>query len=152
MAYSLLWTNSISALEALGGRANNAAAILNSGSTNTCPYTIYVYPNNDALYTVCNQSSGEGHLAATLTSKFFHDIATAQPLEALPHQQPCFKATSFGSSTQIEYGVQKSPDISCSVNRIGEQLENDARMIQWSLHFSLLKRMYSAPERNVFRS
>jgi hypothetical protein len=116
--------------------ANSIAVIRNSGSTNTCPYVIHVSLSFSAKYTTCKSQQGQGQLPRALTKKFFHDIEAAQPLAALPHKLFCIKSKSFGTKTYIEYGAQKSPDVSCSSDPLGVKLANDAQAIQATLDFS----------------
>jgi hypothetical protein len=119
---------------------SNTAVITNSGSTNTCAYVIHVFLTFNATYTTCKFHQGQGHLSRILTENFFHDIEIAQPLNALPHKINCIKSKSFGAKTYIEYGTQKSPDVSCAVDPIGEKLANDANAIRTALNFNTLAR------------
>jgi hypothetical protein len=138
---SLAWTTSshaMSSIQITKSARNATATIATSGSTNTCASVIRVLlvatPDN-VMYTVCNTRQGQGNLSQKLTANFFHDIDAAQPLNALP-QQRCFKSKSFGTNTYIEYGTQKSPDVSCAVGTIEEHLAADAMAIKKALHFN----------------
>ncbi|MDF5733131.1 MAG: hypothetical protein PUP92_35385 [Rhizonema sp. PD38] len=113
--------------------------ILNSGSTNTCPYTISVLQSGQATYTVCNRQ-GSGRISSKLTTKFFDEILALEPLSKLPHKS-CPKSVSFGTRTEVKYKKQTSPDISCpSSNSRVTDLYNDAKAIQQELNFSTSKR------------
>lgn len=127
--------------------SGDLASILNSGSINTCAYTINVALDGNVSYTVCQNYYGEARLSPALTTTFFHDIVVAQPLAHLPYVH-CLKTTSFGTSLRIVYEAQESPDVSCSTDTVGGKLANDARMIQSILHFNTFKSLYSA--QNVY--
>lgn len=145
---SFAWTTSshaMSPIQITKSALNATATIATSGSTNTCAFVIYVFPittPNNVMYTVCNTRQGQGNLSQKLTANFFHDIDVAQPLNALP-QQRCFKSKSFGTNTYIEYGIQKSPDVSCAVGTIEEHLAADAMAIKRALHFNTSIREYT---------
>lgn len=113
--------------------------IINSGSTNTCPYTISVLPSSQATYTVCG-AQGTGQISASLTTKFFSDIRAGEPLSKLPYMS-CAKSVSFGTTTKVKYNNEISPDISCpsSDSRV-KNLYNDAQAIQQELQFSTSRR------------
>ncbi|MCW5315107.1 hypothetical protein GTQ43_15200 [Nostoc sp. KVJ3] len=112
--------------------------IINSGSTNACGFKIRVFPSGKATYTVCNRK-GAGEIKVNTATTFFQDISAAKPLSGLPSTS-CVKSVSFGTSTQIKYQGQKSPDISCPSNdsRV-TNLYNDAKTIQQQLNFSTSK-------------
>ncbi|MFN6483733.1 MULTISPECIES: hypothetical protein [unclassified Nostoc] len=112
--------------------------IINSGSTNTCEYKIQVFPSGKAAYTVCNKK-GTGEIKVNTAIKFLNDILAAKPLSKLP-DTACVKSASFGTSTEVKYRGQKSPDISCPSNdsRV-TNLYLDAESIQKELNFSTSK-------------
>ncbi|MBH8562963.1 hypothetical protein I8748_12350 [Nostoc sp. CENA67] len=103
---------------------NNVAVIVNSGSTNTIGYRIYVTPTGEANY-VDGNGSGHGQLPKKLTKTFFHDLKVAEPLSSLPVEQGCVKSTSFGTTTTISLGGQQSPDVSCPGNQKARRLDTD---------------------------
>ena len=114
--------------------------IINRGSTNTCKYIIRVLPSGKATYTVCNR---KGEIKVNTATKFFNDILAAKPLSKLPYK-PCAKSVSFGTSTEVIYQGQKSPDISCPSNDYRViTLYNDAESIQKELNFSTSKNQFS---------
>jgi hypothetical protein len=130
---------SVVQLTTVAETAKSPGMIINSGSTNTCPYTISVLPSGQATYTVCN-TQGKGEISHPLTTKFFDDIKVAQPLSKLPFM-PCAKSVSFGTTTKVNYRKQKSPDVSCPSNDAKvTNLFDDARSIQKALGFSTSKR------------
>jgi len=102
---------SVVPLKAVAQTAESPGIIVNSGSTNTCPYTISVLPSGQATYTVCD-SQGSGEISSSLTTKFFDDIRAAEPLSELPYMS-CGKSVSFGTKTKVDYKKQTSPDVSC---------------------------------------
>lgn len=91
---------------------SNIPIILNTGSTNTPCYRIYISPTGKVDYVVGSNRNGKDSLKQKLTHRFFRDIKKAQPLSKLP-TQPCMKSVSFGSSTFIRLGGEQSPDLSC---------------------------------------
>lgn len=113
---------------------SNIAEIVNSGSTNTCGYKIYVAPDGRELYHMC-YDHGYGRLSVALAQKFLHDIKMAEPLNRLPHKT-CVKSVSFGTATSIKYYGQQSPDISCPANHLEELLYADAVEIAQALQVS----------------
>ncbi len=117
----------------------NTAVIINSGSTNTIGYRIYVAPTGQVTY-VDGKGSGSGTISAALTTHFFNDIKAAQPLSQLSDSQPCMKSVSFGTSTYLALGGQRSPDLSCSDNQKGKVLLNDVQEIAQKLHVTNVPR------------
>ncbi|WP_375470516.1 hypothetical protein [uncultured Nostoc sp.] len=76
-------------------------------------------------------------------TKFFKDILAAKRLSKLPYK-PCAKSVSFGTSTEVIYQRQKSPDISCPSNDYRViTLYNEAESIQKELNFSTSKNQFS---------
>ena len=117
--------------KSITGHNSNIAEILNSGSTNTCGYKIYVTSDGRELYHMC-YNHGHGKLSAALAEKFLHDIQTAGPLNKLP-SRGCIKSAGFGTKTTIQYHGQLSPDISCPANHLEELLYADAVQIEQAL-------------------
>ena len=64
---------SVVPLRGVAQNAESPGIIVNSGSTNTCPYTISVEPSGQASYTVCN-TQGSGAISQSLADEFFKDI------------------------------------------------------------------------------
>lgn len=126
----------ISSVKVVAQSGKGLGIIINSGSTNTCPYQINVQSSGQATYTVCKRT-GAGRINPTLATQFFNDIAVGQPLSQLPFTA-CFKSASFGTKTQIQNFGQTSPDVSCSTSdsRV-TNLYNDAIAIQQALNFSV---------------
>ncbi|BAY26700.1 hypothetical protein NIES2100_65160 [Calothrix sp. NIES-2100] len=111
---------------------NNVGVILNSGSTNTIGYRIYVSPSGEVNY-VDGKGTGQGKLPEKLTKRFFHDLKVAEPLSSLPVKPDCVKSTSFGTTTTVSIGGQQSSDISCPGNPKARRLEDDAIAITKAL-------------------
>ncbi|MEH2360066.1 hypothetical protein [Nostoc sp.] len=111
---------------------NNVAIILNSGSTNTIGYRIYVSPSGEVNY-VDGKGSNQGKLSQKLTKNFFRDLKIAEPLSNLP-KQSCVKSVSFGTTTTIRLADQQSPDISCPGNIQAQSLDNDVIAIAKALN------------------
>lgn len=111
---------------------STTAVILNSGSTNTIGYRIYVSPSGEANY-VDGNGSGQGQLDEKLTKRFFRDLKAAEPLSELPVKS-CIKSVSFGTTTTVSLGGERSPDISCpsDSDRV-EDLEEDVTEIAKAL-------------------
>lgn len=91
---------------------STTAVITNSGSTNTIGYRIYVAPSGAVNY-VTGIGAGHNRIPRSLTTKFFRDIRAAMPLSQLP-TIACLKSASFGTSTFITFGRERSPDVSCA--------------------------------------
>lgn len=111
---------------------NNVATILNSGSTNTIGYRIYVSRSGEVNY-VDGKGSNQGKLSEKLTEKFFRDLKVAEPLSNLP-VRGCIKSVSFGTSTIIRLAGQQSQDISCPGNAKAQRLDNDVIAITKALN------------------
>ncbi len=112
------------------------AFIIDSGSTNTCPFTISVLPLGKVTYTVCNRK-GAGEIKVKTAMKFFNDILAAKPLSKLPVSDLCVKSASFGTSIEVKYQGQTSPDISCSDGNLKViNLESDVYSIENELNLS----------------
>lgn len=103
-------------------QANDAAVIVNSGSTNVAGFQITVERLGDAeLAPVPRRPSPPSSAKAepthkrvpgALVGRFYSDLEAAKPLSSLPKQR-CFKSASFGSKLTIEFGADETPDLSC---------------------------------------
>ena len=121
-----LWTTPGLALVTL-----NTAVITNSGSINTIGYRIYVSPDGKVSY-VDGHGSGQGQLSEKLTERFFYHLAEARPLSALPEEH-CVKSVSFGTSTYLALGGDRSPDLSCPGSDKVQDLEDAIHAITGTL-------------------
>ncbi|HEY6328740.1 MAG TPA: hypothetical protein VI756_05345 [Blastocatellia bacterium] len=112
------------------------AEIVNTGSTNFAGYKVIVEESGHARYTPGKgrhfdtaETELEGDLRPETVRKLFADIDAAGPLSKLPPPH-CMKSASFGTSTFIEVGEDRSPDLSCSSgNKIMDALYKDAQTI-----------------------
>jgi hypothetical protein len=111
----------------------DAIVITDSGSTNMLGYRIVVGRNGEASY-----ASGEGRgsksLPASIFSKLKYDVAMAQPLSHVKASPNCMKPVSFGSSTFIALGDEKSEDLTCPASPKGEALKSDVDAATQFLH------------------
>jgi hypothetical protein len=116
-----------------------SATIINSGSTNTCPYRIEVQDKGHINYQVCSRL-GHQEIPSSIADQLFMDLKAAAPLDELPFIR-CQKSISFGSTTVVSYAGARSPDLSCpSLNVYVFHLKDDVETIQFALHFCLAKR------------
>jgi len=100
----------------------DSAVIVNSGSTNIAGFRITVARSGQADYIATPRRFGpqsrekpepaHKKLPRALAEKFFSDLERAQPLSSLP-QPHCMKSASFGSNLRVEFGDEKTPDLSC---------------------------------------
>ncbi|MBV8844131.1 MAG: hypothetical protein JO307_15090 [Bryobacterales bacterium] len=101
-------------------QSRGEAVIVNSGSTNTAGFRIVIGENGDAQYTVMPRRFGppaqsepvRRKLPEALAQRFFSHLDSAKPLANLPHER-CAKSASFGTSLTIEFGGERTPDLSC---------------------------------------
>jgi hypothetical protein len=112
---------------------SDVAIIVNSGSTNTIGYRIYVSPTGEVNY-VDGNGSNQGKLTKKLTKEFFRDVKIAEPLSNLPVRQSCVKSVSFGTTTTIRLADRQSQDISCPGNEKAQRLDNDVIAITKALN------------------
>ncbi|HKV38815.1 MAG TPA: hypothetical protein VJX67_06355 [Blastocatellia bacterium] len=113
----------------LGGRHVSAARqrsaeIINSGSTNSGGYRMVVCESGRVKYEpgkpphVMGPRNSEMNkevevdVGTKLTTKLFEDLDQAAPLSRLPVVH-CIKSASFGTTTVVSVGRERSPDLSC---------------------------------------
>jgi hypothetical protein len=112
--------------------------ILNSGSTNTCPYRLNVEETGHVAFMICGRSYNQ-EIPLSLAAQFFSDLKVAEPLDSLPFVR-CEKSKSFGSTTTITYAGKQSPDLSCpNLNVYVFHLDDDIETIKLALHVCLAK-------------
>jgi hypothetical protein len=112
------------------------AEIINTGSTNFAGYKVIVEESGHAKYIPGKgrqfqmaETELEGDLKRKTVRKFFADIDAAGALSKLPPSL-CLKSISFGTSTYIAIGEDKSPDLSCPGRTpIMDALYTDAQAI-----------------------
>ncbi len=110
----------------------NVAVILNSGSTKTIGYRLFVFPSGQVRY-IDGDGRKIGKISVALTQQFFSDLRAAMPLEKLPTKKPCRKPIAVGTSTTIRLGAAQSPDVSCPGNAIAQALFHDVTAIAKAL-------------------
>jgi hypothetical protein len=98
----------------------DAATIVNTGSTNTEPYTIVVSPDRRAVVTQGGTVEVK-ELSRATTLWLFSHLKPAQPLEHL-HMRICMKSASFGSMTTIAYQGHQTGDLSCGGDSVVNEL------------------------------
>jgi hypothetical protein len=91
---------------------SDAAVIVNSGSTNTPAYRIVVDRSGTATYNTTRGEASASKLPQAVAERFYKDLDAAKPLSGL-HAPKCLKSASFGSTLIVEFGGDKSPDLSC---------------------------------------
>lgn len=118
--------------------ATLSATIINSGSTNTCPYHIDIQDKGHVTYKVCDRQ-GHQEIVPAIAAQFFSDLKAAAPLNGLPFIR-CQKSVSFGSTTIVSYAGKRSPDLSCpSLNVHVVHLYDDIETIRLALNLCLSK-------------
>lgn len=102
----------------------NVIVIVNSGSTNTIGYRIYVGADGNANF-VSGEGPGQAALPADLYARLKADVAAAGPLSKMPMAVGCVKSTSFGTTTTIALAGETSPDLSCAGSEASKKLKDD---------------------------
>lgn len=97
--------------------------ITNTGSTNAAGYQVTIDSHGVAAFS-SGAGSGQAALPALLFAQLKHDIAAASPLARLT-PPACMKSASFGTSTFIAVGSDRSPDLSCPGTAAVQALEQD---------------------------
>jgi hypothetical protein len=103
----LLWIAAYSPYE------QDSAVIVNSGSTNISGFRIVVKRSGEAEYTDTRSGKTGAHTISEATARrFYEDLEAAKPFSSLPRPR-CAKSASFGSVLTIEWGGERTPDLSC---------------------------------------
>jgi hypothetical protein len=96
--------------------AADTAVIVNSGSTNRAGFRVEVDRSGAAVYTSTPRGQPAERVRRNvpdeLLRRFYADLEAAHPLSALPAER-CAKSVSFGTTTIVELGSERTPDISC---------------------------------------
>jgi hypothetical protein len=116
----------------------NTIVITNGGSTNMIGYRITIGASGNTSY-VTGSGTGNRTLPADMLAKLNHDLGVAGSLAALP-QGACMKSASFGTSSFIGVGADRSPDLSCPGNPAGQALKDDMDAIVSFLHVDTVPR------------
>lgn len=102
------------------GGEDGRATIVDSGSTNRAGFRIAVDRSGNAEVTPQLRRFGQDTppvpirktLPGALVETFYANLKTAGRLDSLPAVH-CAKSASFGSTLTVEFGNEKSPDLSC---------------------------------------
>jgi hypothetical protein len=104
-----------------GASSDDAATIVDSGSTNRSGFRIVVDQTGAAEMTViprgiaARQAQPEPvqrKLPQALVDSFYSSLKSARPLASLPAEH-CMKSASFGSRMTISFGGEETPDLNC---------------------------------------
>ena len=110
----------------------NTIVITNSGATNLIGWRVLIAPDGSASW-ASGDGTGQSVLPPSL-KKLAADIAASKPLANLTHPIDCIKPASFGTSTYISLGSDKSPDLTCPGNGAARALKDDVTAITDYLH------------------
>ena len=102
--------------------------ITNSGATDSIGFRVLIGTGGEASF-VSGDGSGHATLPAELYERIVHDIAVSKPLSGLPSAASCMKPVSFGTSTFVSIGGDRSPDLTCPANEEAASLKSDAAAI-----------------------
>ena len=102
--------------------------IINSGATDSIGYRVLIGTGGDTSY-VSGDGSGNALLPAELFQQIKRDISDAKPLAALPLPASCIKPMSFGTSTFVAIGGDRSPDLTCPANDAAKNLKEGVAAI-----------------------
>lgn len=131
--------------------AKGEAMIVNTGSTNTTGYTIWVQPSGSVRYAIQRGLGNDfqamahpvaGRIPVVQSKKLFHDLIAAGPLSALPARRG-MRSVSFGTATYIYYKGDRSPDLTLGGDARADALKADVAAISSALH------VVSGPRRPV---
>ena len=103
---------------------SNTVVVSNSGSTNFIGYRLSIAPGGQAVY-VTGEGPRRGWLPRSMLRRLKRDIAAASPLSGLPLPASCMKPMSFGTSTFVALGSERSPDLTCPANGAARALKRD---------------------------
>ena len=106
----------------------NTIVVSNTGSTNFIGYRVLIAPGGQVSY-VSGDGPGNSVLPRPLLRRLKRDVAAASPLSRLPEAAACMKPMSFGTSTFVALGGERSPDLTCPANRAARALKNDVAKV-----------------------
>lgn len=89
----------------------DGAVIVNSGSTNTAPYSITVWSDATAKTSVRGGMPATRTIPPALSNRFFGDLRAARANGSPPAH--CMKSASFGTTTIVTWHGWHSPDLQC---------------------------------------
>ncbi len=119
---------------------SNAIVITNTGATNLIGYRVVISADGHAAF-VSDNGSGDGMLPPRLFDRLERDVSAAIPLAQLT-KLSCMKSASFGTSTFVAIGGDRSPDLSCPADGIERTLQQDIRRVDAFLSVSNVNRSY----------
>jgi predicted glycoside hydrolase/deacetylase ChbG (UPF0249 family) len=64
-----------------------------------------------------------------LAERFFSDLSSARPLAQLSVDAGCGRSTTFGRSTYVSFGNERTPDLTCPVGPRAQALRDDLAAI-----------------------
>ena len=102
--------------------------ISNSGATDSIGYRVLIGSDGGTSF---DSGDGSGHavLPAELFDHLKQDVAAAKPLANLPAAASCMKPVSFGTSTFVSVGGDRSPDLTCPADPTATRLKDDVSSI-----------------------
>lgn len=109
---------------AAGMVPTDAIVIIDTGSTNMLGFRIVVGRNGEASFST-GEGRGSAQLPTSIFSKLKYDVVMAQPLSHVRASADCMKPMSFGSSTFVALGDEKSEDLTCPASPKGDALKSD---------------------------
>lgn len=112
---------------ALAAFTRDGATIMNSGSTNTAPYSLKVWSDGRAAMISAARVSTPFRVPGAETADFFRDVALARANPGSPGH--CMKSASFGTSTTVLWHGWTSFDLSCPPHGAQFALAADVRAI-----------------------
>jgi hypothetical protein len=104
-----------------GSPSDDAATIVDSGSTNRSGFRIVVDQTGAAEMTMIPRGFGarqaqpepvQRKLPQSLVDSFYSSLKAAKPLASLPAEH-CAKSASFGSKMTVSFGGEETPDLNC---------------------------------------
>jgi hypothetical protein len=106
----------------------DAIVIVNSGSTNFAGYRIVVDISGHAKFE-SGHTHGSTRLPGAILSKLKYDVVMAQPLSHVRARSNCAKSASFGSSSTVSLGPERTEDLSCAASPRGAALNADVSAV-----------------------
>jgi hypothetical protein len=104
-----------------GSPSDDAATIVDSGSTNRSGFRIVVDQTGATEMTMIPRGVGarqaqpepvQRQLPKALVDSFYSSLKAAGPLASLPAEH-CMKSASFGSRMTVSFGGEETPDLTC---------------------------------------
>jgi len=74
------------------------------------------------------------YVERSLVERFFADLVAAQPLGQLSVDAGCSRSASFGRSTYVTFGDERTPDLTCPVGPRAQVLRDDLAEITSALN------------------